>query len=100
MTRFVFETVGQLEKWMLENVTADKYNVFITPSNELVCVPRKSTRPLSYAYSKLSAEEMKRIQRFVEDNMAIASDKKIRIYYARVEWDETKAPGAEFAPPI
>jgi hypothetical protein len=100
MTRFVFETLEQLERWMLENVTADKYSVFITPANELVCVPRKSTKPLNYGYARLDVEEIKKIKRFIEENMAIDSDKKIRIYYAKVEWDETRAPGSVFTPPV
>jgi hypothetical protein len=93
MTRLVFETIDQFKKWIDDNVTKEKYEAYITPKKEVVLVPRKSTRPLKYGYAILTSEGTREIQRLL-------GEKGIKIYYAKVEWDETKTPGAEFAPPI
>lgn len=93
MTRITFEEIGQFKKWIEDNVTKEKYEAYITPKKEVVLMPRKSTRPLKYGYAILTSEGIKEIQRFL-------GEKGVKIYFAKVDWDETKAPGAEFAPPI
>lgn len=94
MTRFVFEKIDQLKKWISSHVTtSEKYEAYISPKNELALIPRKSTRPLKYAYAKLTPEGIKELR-------LLLGEKGIEIYnVANIDWDETKPPGAEFIPP-
>jgi hypothetical protein len=62
--RLVFDNLQEFERWISNNVSADKYECYITRELEVILVPTKSTKPLKYAYIKLSsAEDLKIVEK-------------------------------------
>lgn len=92
MTRFEFEEVAPFKEWLDGHVTPEKYEAYITPDNEVVLVPIKSTHPLKYGYAKLAQESIKEIEKWLKE-------KGIKKYPAYVEWDDTKPPGVRYVHP-
>lgn len=92
MTRYVFENLNQFKDWLADHVTAEKYEAYITPRNEVVLVPLKSTHPLKYGYARLIPGNIKEIQQWLKE-------KGVKIYFANVDWDDTKPPGVEYFAP-
>jgi len=91
MTRYVFEKVNPFKEWMADHVTSEKYEAYITPSNEVVLVPLKSTHPLKYGYARLIPDNIKEIHQWLKE-------KGVKTYSADVDWDDTKPPGVEYIP--
>jgi len=55
--RVVFKELKEFGKWVQEIAKPDKYYVYITEENEIVLVPSKSTRPMTFAYVRVAKEE-------------------------------------------
>jgi hypothetical protein len=86
--RVCFEKIDELEKWINDFVTADRYVAYLTSFSELVFVPLRSTRPLIYGYYVFATEEEKKKM------IDFLNSKGVRIYNLKsLDWDETKFPG-------
>jgi hypothetical protein len=91
MTRAVFESVDEFKKWVTDNVNPEKYKAFFTSYNEIILVPRKSTKPIEYGYIQISdAEIMKKTREWLVNNY-------IKFYYdvKAYEWMDEKPPLVE-----
>jgi len=50
MPRLVFGHVEAFKKWAADKVTKERYDLYLTDSDEIILVPIRSTRPIMYAY--------------------------------------------------
>lgn len=88
MPRIVFDSFEELEKWCKEFVKKGSHTVYTTGSNELIVEPRRSTRPLRYAYfTSIKA---------VEFAKTISEQYEIPYFHLeRYEWDLDKNVGIQ-----
>lgn len=86
----IFAQTEEFKNWVEANVTSTKYECYITDENEILLVPRRSTRPVKYAYYKASSkEEGESIKKGLE---AMG----LNIFRVKeVEWAEDRAIGLE-----
>ncbi|MCD6402595.1 hypothetical protein J7L36_01955 [bacterium] len=92
--RLVFKEKEEFQKWIMDQVglsPSPKYECYITPGDEVVLVPKKSTRPLKYGYAKLTPEAVEAIKKEVEKL-------GIKVYRCDVEWAEDRPIGIKFTP--
>lgn len=91
MTRFIFKEEKEFQKWIDDHVNSDKYECYITEGNEVVLIPLRSTRPLKYAYIKLTSETIEAVRQKL-------TQKGVKIYKANVEWADDRPVGVKFVP--
>jgi len=90
--RLVFKERSKFLDWMEDEASPEKYNIFLTEENEIILVPKKSTRPIIYAYYKeFDAKEF--------DNLkANFSKSSYKVYEVKsVDWDDEKPVGVKVA---
>ncbi len=88
MPRLVFNSKEELLKWIKEKVAAEKYDLYLTEESEVILSPIKSTKPLNYAYLRLSTDP-KDLVRAIKENV-----NGIKVYSLKnFEWVTDLAPG-------
>ena len=86
MTRFIFSSKDEFLRWFNEHASNDRSEVYcIVSSKELLVYPRRTSRPISYAYIKLdSDDEFTKLYKYFEE-------KRFKVYFVdKVDWDDTK----------
>jgi hypothetical protein len=87
MARLIFNIAADYERWITDHVTPNGYDVYSTRMNELICYPRKSTRPLTYGWMQLSDEDSAKLLKKLEGM-------GVRLYRVdRIEWDAERPVG-------
>lgn len=85
--RLIFEKFENFKEWLVSigESLPSRYVAFVTDENEVIIVPKKSTRPIIYGYLQTSE---------IEKVMELLNKLGIRVFeVTRVEWDETKPVG-------
>jgi len=93
MSRVTFVAKEVLLKWIKKHCKADKYEVYITPDEEIVFAPTKSTRNLRYGYLPSIRYIWDSVEDAEKEIMKTIPD--IDIIKARFEWDSSRPPGVE-----
>lgn len=91
MPRAIFVEGEELLKWCGEFVKGGNYIMYLTGKNELILEPRRSTRPLRYAYLKEVSKES-------ADKLVVKIHEKFGIPFMLVssyEWDVEKSVGVK-----
>lgn len=93
MVRHVFDETEEFINWISENVTKEKYKAYQTKEKEIILVPKKSTRPLEYAYMKFS--EDKDLKSVIEK----LTSKGLRVWRLKAEeWADDRPVGVKLSP--
>lgn len=93
MVRHIFDETQEFIDWISENVTKEKYKAYQTKEKEIILVPKKSTRPLEYAYMKFSE------QKDLESVIKKLTSKGLRVWSLKAEeWDDQKPVGIRPSP--
>jgi hypothetical protein len=83
--------VNEFISWIKEYVTEERYKAYMTREKEIILIPRRSTRPLEYAYMKFDKDE--KLKKVIEALTA----KNIRVWTLKAEeWDDQKPVGVRF----
>jgi len=88
MPRKVFGALEEFKRWIAEVATPERFAFYITEEGEIIAEPTKSTKPLTYAYIRITdskkLEEMEKVLREVGFQVW-----RLKAY----EWDIEKAVG-------
>ena len=91
MPRLIFSDANELINW-LKNHDPTRFDVYVTPENELILIPRKSTRPLLYIYFAGDDTDIKKVMDYLVDRYGYFPYYKVE----RVEWKEDTPIGSSF----
>jgi hypothetical protein len=72
--------------------TSERYVLYESEEGEILLAPKKSTKPIYYAYIKLelSGDDLLRVKN-------LATQQSIQIFAVKnIEWDESKPVGIKF----
>jgi hypothetical protein len=87
--RLIFKDIEEFKRWIKDNCLPMRYECYITSDNEFILVPIKSTKPIKYAYIKVSNEKIKELEDYIK---AFVNN----IYRVdMLEWIEDRAIGVE-----
>jgi len=85
--RLVFDKEDEFKRWIERNVSADKYECYVSSELEILLVPLKSTKPIKYAYFKVNTpEELKIVQEVKKLGVEVYNVKAI-------EWADDRGVG-------
>jgi len=94
MPRAICENKDQLTKWceiFIGEKGKDKYVIISTNQNEIIIEPRKSTKPLDFAYMQVANGNIKEIVNEIVQKYGIK-----HLHVKRLEWDLEKPPGIKY----
>lgn len=93
--RLVFKELSEFEKWIQNRAPPDRYVVYITDEREIVFVPSRSTRPLTYGYITIPpTREGQDKLKLLEDTLTATG---YEIYHVKdVEWADDRPVGVKF----
>lgn len=86
--RLVFKDVKEFERWIKDMATSEKHVVYRSEVNEILIVPKRSTRPVTYAYIKVvDANTIKNVVGSLESSGFKVYDVK------SIEWADDRSVG-------
>ena len=87
MARFVFSKESEFFSWVVDHFHGDRFEAYVTASNEVIIYPRKSSRPISYAYIQCSTQSVAELVKKLKEL-------GLEIYnVSRVEWADDRMIG-------
>jgi len=90
MPRKVFGNLEEFKRWIEEVATPERFVFCITEDGEIIAEPTKSTRPLTYAYIRITdAKKVEEMERMLKESGFQVW--KLKAY----EWDTEKAVGVK-----
>ena len=90
MPRKVFGNLEEFKRWIEEVATPERFVFCITEEGEIIAEPIKSTRPLTYAYIRITdAKKVEEIEKILKESGFQVW--KLKAY----EWDTEKAVGVK-----
>jgi len=90
MPRKVFGNLEEFKRWIEEVATPERFVFCITEEGEIIAEPTKSTRPLTYAYIRITdAKKVEEIEKILKESGFQVW--KLKAY----EWDTEKAVGVK-----
>ncbi|MHA1663478.1 MAG: hypothetical protein ACTSVR_09515 [Candidatus Thorarchaeota archaeon] len=90
MPRKVFGNLEEFKRWIEEVATPERFVFCITEEGEIIAEPTKSTRPLTYAYIRITdAKKVEEMEKMLKE--AGFQVWKLKAY----EWDTEKAVGVK-----
>ena len=90
MPRKVFGSLDEFKRWIGEVATPERFTFNITEEGEIIAEPTKTTRPLVYAYIRITdAKKVEEMEKMLKE--AGFQVWKLKAY----EWDTEKAVGVK-----
>ena len=90
MPRKVFGNLEEFKRWIGDVATPERFVFCITEEGEIIAEPTKSTRPLTYAYIRITdAKKVEEIEKILKESGFQVW--KLKAY----EWDTEKAVGVK-----